>query len=101
VLDYFGVTKKLTVNTLSISALDVYYRWLIINVRSIITELARHSLLQAIVNKKKIFYGMQVKTLRRKFADIRNRLAAVKDHLMEPYVDRIRMLYSTFKEVQV
>ena len=42
---------------------------------------------------------MQVKTLRRKLCDIKNRLTAVRDHVMQPYVDRIRTLYWTLKEV--
>jgi len=42
---------------------------------------------------------MKVKTLKRKFADIRNRLAAVRDHLSQPYEDRIRTLYYAMKEV--
>jgi len=54
---------------------------------------------QAIVARKKIFYGMKVKTLKRKFADIRNRLTAVRDHLTQPYEDRIRTLYHAMKEV--
>jgi len=51
------------------------------------------------VAKKKTFYGMKVKTLRRKFADIRNRLMAVRDHLTQPYEDRIHVLYNAMKEV--
>ena len=44
---------------------------------------------------------MKVQTLRRRFVDIRNRLLAVKDHLMQPYEDRVRALYSAVKEVTV
>jgi len=57
--------------------------------------------LQYIVEKKKIFYGMKVKTLKRKFSDIRNRLLAVRDHLTQPYHDRIQALYYAIKEVQL
>lgn len=42
---------------------------------------------------------MKIKTLRRKFADIRKRLTAFKDHLSQPYEDRIRVLYYAMKEV--
>jgi len=56
---------------------------------------------QATVAKKKIFYGMKVKTLRRKFSDICNRLTAIRDHLAQPYEDRIRTLYSSMKEVRL
>jgi len=54
---------------------------------------------QAIVAKKKTFYGMKVKTLWRKFTDICNRLTAVRDHLTQPYEDRVRRLYYALKEV--
>ena len=54
---------------------------------------------QAVVAKKKIFYGMTVKTLRCKFADISSRLMSVRDHLTQPYRDRIRTLYYAMKEV--
>ena len=42
---------------------------------------------------------MKVKTLKRKFADILNRLTAIRDHLTQPYEDRIRTLYHAMKEV--
>jgi len=57
-------------------------------------------LLQGIVAKKRTFYGMKVKTLKRKFSDIRSRLLAVRHHLSQPYADRIYDLCYAVKEVQ-
>ena len=44
---------------------------------------------------------MKVKTLKRKFADLCRRLTAVRDHLCQPYEDRIRTLYYAMKEVRL
>lgn len=54
---------------------------------------------QLTVTKKRTFYGMKVKMLQRKFADIHNRLIAVRDHLTQPYEDRLRVLYFALREV--
>ena len=56
--------------------------------------------LQTTVVRKKMYYNMRVKTLRRNMSALLNRLADNKEQLMKGASDRYKALAFTIKEVR-